>query len=394
MCTTSKARLTVLQEQYPAVAALIVKQLKGIREAAVPLDLTTIRGLMIGILEVHAREIFTQCVGNDGGTFRCSEAFVGRFVKRQLGWSKRKGTQAGQKVPVDAAVQMKNHALRLAVDIRDHSIPASCCVNSDQTGYTYSRPGSSTYDPIGTNQVAIVGKEDKRAFTIMAGVSMSGEALPFQIMYAGKTDGSLPEINDPSPTSKFKDANCEARKLRFRFEPTGVAGNHWSNLKTMKSYVRNVLNVYFDEQRTLLKRKNQACIWTIDCWSVHRSQEFRDWMRENYSGILVRYVPGGCTGIFQPCDVGIQRILKHAMKKTALSHIVNETVTHLNANKDPGTIFLTKAVKVLRNRSVEWLVNGYKAINNPEVVKKVRTSHLRVEESFLIGRRCLGLEIV
>ena len=88
----------------------------------------------------------------------------------------------------------------------------------------------------------------------------------------------------------------------------------------------------------------------------------------------MRYIPGGCTGIFQPCDVGIQRILKHAMKKTALSHIVKETVAHLNNNEDPGTILLTKAVKVLRNRLVEWLVNGYKAINKPEIVKKVRTS--------------------
>ena len=65
-----------------------------------------------------------------------------------------------------------------------------------------------------------------------------------------------------------------------------------------------------------------------------------------------------------------------AMKKTVLSHIVMETVAHLNDNKDPGTILLTKAIKVLRNRSVEWLVNGYTAINKPEIVKKVCTSQL------------------
>ena len=330
---------------------------------------------MIGILEVQAPEIFTQRVGNDGKTFRCSESFVGRFVKRQLGWSKRKGTQAGQKLPADAAEQMKHHAFRLAVNIRDHSIPACCCVNSDQTGYTYSQPGMCTYDPTGTNQVTIVGKEDKRAFTILVGVSMSSEMLPFQIMYGGKLAASLPQINDPN--SEFKAANDEAKQLGFHFQPTGVTANHWSNISTMKIYVRDVLAVYFNKKRTLLKRKNQACIWTIDCWSVHRSREFRDWMRENYPWIFVRYVPGGCTGVIQPCDVGIQRILKHAMKKTALSHIVKETVAHLNNNKDPGTILLAKVIKVLRNRSVEWLVNGYKAINKPEIVKKVCTSHTR-----------------
>lgn len=359
-----------------------------------PLDLTNIRGIMIGILEVLAPEIFTQHVGSDNRTFRCSESFVGRFVKRQLRWSKRKGTQAGQKLPANASEQMKSHAFRLAIDIRDHSIPACCCANCDQTGNTYSQPGACTYDPIGTNQVTIVGKEDKRAFTIMVGVSMSGEVLPFQIMYAGKTPTSLPGINDPK--SEFKAANNDAKKLGFRFEPSGVPGNHWSNITTMKSYVRNVLSVYFDKQRTLLKRKNQVCLWIIDCWSVHRSQEFRNWMQESYPWILVRYVPGGCTGVFQPCDVGIQRILKHAMKKTALSHIVKETVAHLNNNEDPGTILLAKTIGVLRNRSVEWLVNGYNAINKPEVVKKVHTPsfHPQRTRTYESSDTQLGLGVV
>ena len=41
---------------------------------------------------------------------------------------------------------------------------------------------------------------------------------------------------------------------------------------------------------------------------------------------------------------------------------------------DPGTILLTKAIRILRNQLVEWLVNGYKAINKLEVVRKVCTS--------------------
>ena len=141
----------------------------------------------------------------------------------------------------------------------------------------------------------------------------------------------------------------------------------------MRSYVWNILNVYFNEQWALLNRNNQVCLWTIDCWSVHRSQEFRDWMRENYPWILMQYVPGGCTGIIQLCDVGIQWIFKHTMKKTTVSHIVKEIVVHLNNNKDPGMIMLTKTVGVLRNWSVEWLVKGYQVINKPEVVKKVCT---------------------
>ena len=251
---------------------------------------------MIGILEVLAPDIFTQHVGNDGRTFWCSEAFVGHFVKQWLKWSKQKGTQAGQKLPADALEQMKSHVFRLAVDIHDHSIPPCCCANCDQTGSTYSQPGACTYDHMGTNQVTIVGKEDKRAFMIMVGILMSSEVLPFQIMYAGKTSASLPEIDNPK--SKFKAANDKAKKLGFCFEPTGVPGNHWSNITTMKSYICNVLSIYFNERRTLIKQKNQVCLWTIDCWSVHCLQEFHSWMQDNYPWTLVQYVPGGYTGVW------------------------------------------------------------------------------------------------
>ena len=324
---------------------------------------------MVGILQVHLPEIFTTEIGGNGRVFQCSDAFVGRFVKRTLGWSKRKGTQAGQKLPVDAEDQMEACAFRLAVVIGDHDIPESCVINNDQTGQTYAQPGLSTYDEVGTNQVTIVGKEDKRSFTIMVGVSMSGDVLPFQVMYAGQTLGSCPDVSDPK--SPFKAANDEAKHLRFRFEPT-KSSKHWSNIMTMQKYVQHVLVAYFNEQRTRLGHPDQVCLWIIDCWSVHRSQEFRDWMRTHYPWILIRYVPGGCTGVFQPCDVGIQRVLKHAMRRTALSHVVNETVAHLEKNEDPGTIMLTKKIRDLRNRSVEWLVDGYNAINNRDFVKKVR----------------------
>ena len=52
--------------------------------------------------------------------------------------------------------------------------------------------------------MTIVGKEDKRAFTIMVGVSMSDQALPFQTMYVGKTSGSLRvhSLKSTSPADK------------------------------------------------------------------------------------------------------------------------------------------------------------------------------------------------
>jgi len=61
-----------------------------------------------------------------------------------------------------------------------------------------------------------------------------------------------------------------------------------------------------------------------------------------------------------------------------------------------GTILLAKTVGVLRNRSVEWLVNGYNAVNKPEVVKKVCTPsfHPQCTRTYESSDIRLGLGVV
>ena len=139
----------------------------------------------------------------------------------------------------------------------------------------------------------------------------------------------------------------------------------------MKNYVTNILAPYFESHRKQLKLPNQICIWQIDCWSVHRSLEFQSWMAITYSWIRIHFVPANCTGLFQPCDVGIQRVLKLAIRRSVLKDIVDHTMNQLSSGVTPDQITFDKRIGVIRNRSVDWLVNGYEAINNPEIVQKV-----------------------
>ena len=41
-------------------------------------------------------------------------------------------------------------------------------------------------------------------------------------------------------------------------------------------------------------------------------------MYKTYPWIQIHYIPANCTGLFQACDVGIQRVLKLAIKHSAL----------------------------------------------------------------------------
>jgi len=320
---------------------------------------------MIGIIATRAPQLFEisvvrrvqECYIWDH--FHCRETFVWKFLRENMNWTLRRSTRPGKKVPDGVTYILTDAFFRLVHTISENSVTIELCVNTDQTLVTYGAGASETYAPKGSKQVEVVGKDEKRGFTLVVGVSMNGDVLPFQAVYAGSTPRSL-----PSPASP--DYHKATNILGFHFESGG--SNHWSTLSTMQSYVQHILVPYFEGHR---KDQNQICIWQIDCWSVHRSAEFRHWMHNTYPWIRIHYIPANCTGLFQPCDVGIQRVLKLAIKRSALQDIINNTMEQLGHGVEPSKVTFEKQLGIVRDRSIRWLVNGYQAINNPELVKKV-----------------------
>lgn len=119
--------------------------------------------------------------------------------------------------------------LRAVYHIKLHDIPASLVINADQTGVSLLPMGSKTYAPRGSKQVAMLGKEEKRQFTAMVATSASGNMLPMQCIWSGKTHLSL-------PWSNFR-SDSESRGNRW--VPGG--DSHWSSLETMKK-VRKIVH--------------------------------------------------------------------------------------------------------------------------------------------------------
>lgn len=139
----------------------------------------------------------------------------------------------------------------------------------------------------------------------------------------------------------------------------------------MAEYVTEILAPFFETKRAAIGRPNQRCLWIIDCWSVHRSEQFLTWMRTTYPWISVIFVPAGCTGLAQPCDVGIQRVLKHTIRRSMLNDMVQETIDLLEGGNPPDSILLNTKIGKLRDRSVGWMVNGWDRISNAELIQEV-----------------------
>ncbi|KJA18870.1 hypothetical protein HYPSUDRAFT_121503, partial [Hypholoma sublateritium FD-334 SS-4] len=206
-----------------------------------------------------------------------------------LGWTIRRSTRAGQKTPQNADQILRQAALRLAYVIKHEDIPSQLIANSDQTQVVLQQGCNMTYAPCGSKQVTTVGSEEKRAVTVLATVTNNGVLLPFQTIYKGATPLSLPR--------KTSQSMAESLGAGFLFESSHTK-TYWSTQATMQNFVNLVLAPYFN----LIKQQlglplSQCALWLIDCWSVHRSEEFLTWMATFHPTIIILFVPAGCTGL-------------------------------------------------------------------------------------------------
>lgn len=94
-------------------------------------------------------------------------------------------------------------------------VPSQLVINWDQTGINYIPVFSWMMEEEGSKRVEVAGKDNKRQLTALFACSMSGDFLPVQLVYQGKTARNLPKYQFPSDWD-------------IAFTP-----NHWCNESTM-----------------------------------------------------------------------------------------------------------------------------------------------------------------
>lgn len=144
------------------------------------------------------------------------------FLANQLHWSWRTPTRAAQKTPENWESLCENAFLRIVYQVMLEKIAPEAIINGDQLGIRLLPLGNKTWAPYGAKQVPVIGKDEKRQFTVMVTTTALGKILPFQCIYKGKTKKSLP-----------------SESMRHRAEMEGFifscgGDTHWSNLECIK----------------------------------------------------------------------------------------------------------------------------------------------------------------
>ena len=157
-----------------------------------------------------------------------------KYLMQRMGLVKRRASTKA-KVDVKNFDELKGNFLG---DIKNvmlmDEIPQELIINFDQTGINYIPISSWTMEEAGKKRVEIIGKDDKRQITAVFGASMSGDFLPVQLVYQGKSKKCLPPFEFPPEW----DIN--------------FSENHWSNEHTMLCYFRKVVFPYLNKKRAEL----------------------------------------------------------------------------------------------------------------------------------------------
>ncbi|KAJ6471333.1 hypothetical protein C8R45DRAFT_836409, partial [Mycena sanguinolenta] len=223
----------------------------------------------------------------------------------------------------------------------------------------------------GSKQVDLVAKDEKRAYTMMLASTPAGDFLPVQAVWAGKTGGSLPTKNAKKMQEAVDRGFIFSSAKSFKKK-----GSHFSTLTTMEHWVEGVLAPW---RAKIIVQDNldpeQLMVAYLDIYSVHTGAEFQSLIFDKFPFIILIFVPNGCTRLFQPADVGLQRVAKHILKQDSLDYLVDIFHTQRARGVAPKDIKFPSSLPVLRDATVRGLVKMYDFFQTPEgrtIVQQVR----------------------
>ena len=201
-----------------------------------------------------------------------------------------------------------------------------------------------TYERLNSDSVAVIGAEDKRQITACIASSLDGELLPLQLIFNGKTDRSHPAATPASIAARVHVAHSE---------------NHWSTQQTMQSYVNEVIMPYAERCIHLHQLHADAkIILVLDLWVVHKSEEFRKFIRTHHPRIHLVFVPANCTSKLQVADAVLQRSFKHGISSRFNQWAAEQIAEQIAADNVSGVANLLK-MGVLKPLVLQWCVDSW-----------------------------------
>lgn len=284
---------------------------------------------------------------SNGGYINLTDEWA-KSLQKRMGFVKRKASSSAKITPEEFDKQKKDFLRDIRNVISMDQIPSELIVNFDQTGISYVPASSYTMEKEGATRVEVTGKDDKRQITLVFAGSLSGDFLPPQVIYEGKTKRCLPLFQFPSTWN-------------ITYTPT-----HWSNEESMKEYVEAVIFPYIRRQKANLKLPDdQGSLLIFDNFKAQITSSILTLLDSHYVNVVL--IPANCTDRLQPMDLSVNKAAKDFLRSQFTDWYAHEVCSNLEEEDSSIVDLKLSRIKPLH---AQWMVTLYNHIkSNPDIVK-------------------------
>lgn len=324
---------------HPEIEDEAQRVLSLMRERGATVNVCVVRLVLRAIIMKDEPQLLT--------TLKLSSSFCSHWVRENMSWSWRQRTTAASKLPNDWRQRGIDAAKRIAYFMQIYSVHPALVVNMDQTGVHLAPADARTYERSGAKHVAVIGTEDKRQITACIASSLDGDLLPLQLIFQGKTTACHPPGTDSAKTARVHITHSE---------------NHWSCQQTMREWIESVLMPYVDRQvaKHTLPTASKVVL-VLDVWAVHKSEEFRMFLRTHHPRIHLVFVPANCTSQLQVADVVLQRPFKHGIRRRFTEWAARIIQEQIDNDEILGLSPYLK-MSVVKPLILQWCIDSWSAL--------------------------------
>ena len=274
-----------------------------------------------------------------------------KYLLHRMGFVKRRASTKA-KLSASNFEELKTQFLfDIKVIIEMEQIPGDLVINWDQTGIHYVPVSSWTMAKEGSQRVEIAGIDDKRQITAVFGGTSTGEFLPIQLIYKGKTRKSLPSNNFPSDWHvTFTD-------------------NHWANEKTMTDYLEKILFPYIEGKRKELQLDDShPALVIFDRFRAQCTNTILELLASKY--VHVAIVPANCTDRLQPLDVSVNKAAKEYLRRQFQEWYSEQVCLQLQKDGDATVEPVDLRMGIVKPLGAKWMMGLYDYMKTkPDIIR-------------------------
>ena len=272
-----------------------------------------------------------------GGSVALTRSWAQSLLRR-MGFVKRKGGTKTRVLPTNLDDLRATFLQQIQVTMEFEEIPPQLVLNWDHTALSYVPASKWTMEKKGSTRIEIGGFSDKRQITALFAATLSGDFLPIQLVYQGKTKRCHPDYLFPPD-------------WHITHTPT-----HWSNEETMLEYIDKIIVPY-------ASRKKKELGLPDDHHALMIYDEFRGQITVDVVAKLQQHhfeivlVPPNCTDRLQPLDVSVNKPAKDFLKSKFREWYASQILQQLEKGTEPDKLQpVDMQLSTMKPLCAQWVV--------------------------------------